>query len=202
MKPININKNFINTPQTYFSEAPLISPVSAATREFVEKLSNSTTEVITEFLKKNAKPVKVRSEGDELYRYNNLLLMRTNGNKAAKLEENVEQMKSSGLAPKFVQYFQLGKDDFLTILEADGERLLSYTKNAAKIPPQIKQIFKDKVQKLAARGIINREIFANKDALLITQDGKKIIFGDWCELSPISPAEQQIFHKIISKWQI
>lgn len=178
------------------------SAVKAETMDFVEKIRNSTTSTILKFLETNTNPVKLRGTDEKLYRYKNILLYRSNGTKAINLEQNLQVPEVNEIAPKYVQYFQIGKDDFLTILEADTEHLLPFAQVEQKVSPQVKQEFKKRVIQLAKAGLVNQEVFANKEALLLTKDGKHIIAGDWGEINAIPSNDKPSFYEFLKKWQV
>ncbi len=177
--------------------------ISETALEFLQKISNSTTEVITTFLEKKAKPVRIRSEDAKLYRYNNLLLYRSNGDKAFNLEQNLKDFAHAGITPRFVRYFSLGQDDFLTIMDVNEKALIPYFNVADKIKPEVKNAFKSNVKKLLNGKILNKELFANKDALFVTSDGKRILFGDWADVSYIlQPDEVRNVNEMFKNWHI
>lgn len=204
MNPVNVTQKLINSavPLTDKVKDSAAASISSATLEFVDRLSNSSTEMILDFIEKNARRVKVRSANDNLYRYNNLLLFKSNGQKAYNLEQNLKAVQDSGTAPKFVSYLEIGKDNFLTILEADADKIIPYTKVADKVKPEVKQKFINNVQKLLNDGVLNREVFANKDALFVTQNGKKIVYGDWSDIAFLNSNEKQKLLEVVKKWQI
>lgn len=130
------------------------------------------------------------------------MLYRSNGTKAINLEQNLKVPAINDIAPKYVQYFKIGKNDFLTILETDTEHLLPFTQVEQKVAPQVKQEFKKRIIQLANAGMVNREIFANKESLLITKDGKHIIAGDWGEINTIPEKDKRPFYEFLKNWQV
>ena len=206
MDPVSITQKFINSAKGAVNKLVPKYPdqnISETALEFVQRISNSTTKVITEFLEKKTKPVQIRSEDAKLYRYNNLLLYRSNGEKAFNLEQNLKDFEHSGITPRFVKYFSLGQDDFLTIMDVNEKALVPYYKVADKIKPEVKQAFKNNVKKLLNGKILNRELFANKDALFVTSDGKRILFGDWADVSyHLQHGEIKNVNEMFKNWRI
>lgn len=176
--------------------------IKAETMDFVEKIHNSTTSTIIDFLENNTKPVKLRGSDERLYRYKNILLYRSNGTKAFNLEQNLKLQEIKDIAPQYVKYFKLGKDDFLTVLETNTEHLVPYAQFQEKISPSVKQEFKSRIIQLAKAGLVNREVFANKEALMLTKDGKHIIAGDWGEINTIPAKDKASFYEFLKKWQV
>lgn len=205
MKPININPKIMINPtmHTYMIEPPasLLRPISKGTKEFVQKMANSTTDVILRFISNNGKEIKLRSNDDKLYRYKNILLYRSNGAKAYQLEQNIKIFQGSGIAPRYVNYFELGKDDFLTVMETNGEKALPYRKNADRIAPEEKQKFVKRVQSLLDQGFVNREIFANEEAYLVTSNGE-VLFADWSEVNAINKSEISHYNRFMKDWSL
>lgn len=205
MAQINkITNKIVDSASKQLSKAKNVTndAISSSTKEFINRLSNTGSEAIIEFLENNTKPVKIRNSNNKLYRYNNLLIQRTNGYTAEVLEDNIKRFQDSNFAPKFVHYFKLGNDDFITILEANTTKLLPYTPNADKISQVTKQTFIQRVNALVKRGYVNREIFANKDAMFVSADGNNIIFADWSEVSPLSAGQKSKLLEYVNNWKI
>ena len=178
-----------------------ITSINKESLDFVEKLSNSTTETILDFLEKNTRKIKTNNKS-KLYQYNNLILIRSDGDTAYQIEKNLKFLGIDEIAPQYIKYFQLDKNDFLTILELNNKETTPYTEVANKIPIEIKKSFKTKIQNLADKGIINQGIFTNKDALFVTQDCKKIIFADWSNLYILKQNEKNLIQEKLKNWQI
>lgn len=178
-----------------------ITSINKESLDFVEKLSNSTTETILDFLEKNTRKIKTNNKS-KLYQYNNLILIRSDGDTAYQIEKNLKFLGIDEIAPQYIKYFQLDKNDFLTILELNNKETTPYTEVANKIPIEIKKSFKTKIQNLADKGIINQGIFTNKDALFATKDCKKIIFADWSNLYILKQNEKNLIQEKLKNWQI
>ncbi len=178
-----------------------ITSINKESLDFIEKLSNSTTETIQDFLKKNTKKIKTNNKS-KLYQYNNLILIRSDGDMAYQIEQNLKFLGIDEIAPKYIKYLQLDKNDFLTILELNNQKIMPYTEIADKIPFGIKKNFKEKIQNLASKGIINREIFTNKDAFFVTKDCQKIIFADWSNLYILNQDEKKLIQEKLKNWEI
>lgn len=202
MDNIKILQNLVKSAQQMAPPPKESLKISAAAQEFVEKLSNSTTDVILEFLQTKTKPVHLRSAENKLYRLDNLLLYRSNGSTAYKLEENLKSFEHTGLTPNFVKYFQLGKDDFLTVMDVDTKTIVPYVKVADKVPQQTKQKFENAVRSLYSGSFINREIFANKDALFVTPNGQKIFCADWGDVQYLSSSDKNGFADAMKRWHV
>lgn len=204
MEPIKITQKFIKSAisESFKQEIIPSGKISDAAQEFVNKLSNSTTKTIENFLHTQTRPVPLRAQDSTMYRYNNLLLYRTNGYKSENLEQNLRMLEKDGIAPKFVKYFKLGNDDFLTVMEVEGEKLIPYFKVADKVPQKTKQNFETQIRNLINGGILNREIFANQNPLFITPDAQKIVYADWAETSPLLHSERAGILNKIQNWHI
>lgn len=199
MNPIGFNKRIINNAAS--AETPaVVAQVSAKTMDFVNRIFNSTTEVILDFLGTKTKQIKLRNSSDSLYCYENCLLVRSNGQRAYDLEQNIREIESIGIAPRFVKYFQLGEDDFLTVLETGEGKLSSYCENVQRVSQKAKQSFKTGVKELLDKGFTNKEIFSNKDAFLIDNSGK-IVFADWTGLEYVSGTKKQALENHLKNWQ-
>lgn len=199
MNPIGFNKRIINNAAS--AETPAVAAqVSAKTMDFVNRIFNSTTEVILDFLGTKTKQIKLRNSSDSLYCYENCLLVRSNGQRAYDLEQNIREIESIGIAPRFVKYFQLGEDDFLTVLETGEGKLSSYCENVQRVSQKAKQSFKTGVKELLDKGFTNKEIFSNKDAFLIDNSGK-IVFADWTGLEYVSGTKKQALENHLKNWQ-
>lgn len=176
--------------------------ICASTKDFIKKTYNSDTKTILDFLKNKCKKIKLRSEYDELYQYENVLIFRSTALPSQNLEQNLEFLKNDTIAPKLVQVFKLGEDDFITVLEACDSNLLPYSQNVSKIDNKVKTDFINKLKKLAQQGIINKEIYANKDALFTTPDYKKIVFADWSNINFLTNEEKKIYLEALDKFTI
>jgi len=190
MNPINIKHKIMNS-QTEILNVNVeksVELVSSKTLEFVEKIANSTTETVIDFLNKRAVKIPTRNQSNTLYFYDNMLLHRTNGVDAYKTEQNLKAAADSFLAPRYVRYFELGKDDYLTISEikASSAELINDTEpdNEAKVK------LKNEIIRLYKQGFINKEILANKNTLLYSKQDKNFIIPDWTELTIVSPGEK------------
>ncbi len=206
MDSMSITQKLINSAKSAAGKLVPKYPdqsISETALEFVQKISNSKPAVIAEFLEKKTKPVPLRSEDAKLYRYNNLLLYRSNGDRAFNLEQNLRDFADTGMTPRFVKYFSLGQDDFLTIMDVNEKALVPYYKVADKVKPEVKQAFRNNVKNLLNGKVLNRELFANKDALFVTSDGKRIVFGDWAEISYLlQPDEVKNVNAMFKTWHI
>ena len=199
MNPIGFNKRIINNAAS--AETPAVAAqVSAKTMDFVNRIFNSTTEVILDFLGTKIKQIKLRNSSDSLYCYENCLLVRSNGQRAYDLEQNIREIESIGIAPRFVKYFQLGEDDFLTVLETGEGKLSSYCENVQRVSQKAKHSFKTGVKELLDKGFTNKEMFTNKDAFLLDDSGK-IVFADWTGLEYVSGTKKQALENHLKNWQ-
>ena len=199
MNPIGFNKRIINNAAS--AETPAVAAqVSAKTMDFVNRIFNSTTEVILDFLGTKTKQIKLRNSSDSLYCYENCLLVRSNGQRAYDLEQNIREIESIGIAPRFVKYFQLGEDDFLTVLETGEGKLSSYCENVQRVSQKAKHSFKTGVKELLDKGFTNKEMFTNKDAFLLDDSGK-IVFADWTGLEYVSGTKKQALENHLKYWQ-
>lgn len=197
MNPINIPKVVAEPPKNFKTAA---EKIKWQTSDFLSKLQSSHTETIIEFLETKAKPIKIRSKENNLYVYDNILMYRTNGHDAYTLEQNLKAVEDSELAPKFAEYFQLGDDDFLTVMTVDAENIIPYSEAAGKISSKTKYLYKSNISKLISKGILNREIFANKDTRFVTSDGNRIFCADWGNISFLDKSEREQILKSIEKF--
>ena len=132
MNPIGFNKRILNNAAS--AETPAVATqISAKTADFVNRIFNSTTEVILDFLGTKTKQIKLRNSSDSLYCYENCLLLRSNGQRAYDLEQNIREIEQIGIAPRFVKYFQLGEDDFFFFFEAGEGKLSPYCENVQRV---------------------------------------------------------------------
>ena len=129
-------------------------------------------------------------------------MYRSNGIKSLNLEQNIKTIQNQKLTPKFVQYFQLGEDDFLTVMEVNEKNIIPYNKAADKVNPTTKLTFKNEVQKFIQKDLINKEIFANRDALLVTDDYKEIVFADWAQIDILAKNEKLRINEFLKNWHI
>ena len=174
---------------------------SLNTMEFADKILNSTTEEIVEFLKNKTKLI-TQKDSSALYSYDNFLLYRSNGEDSIQLEKNLELLKSNGIVPKFVKFFQLGENDFLSLLEINPSEVVPYRQVASQVPNSTKQKFISDLQKINNLGYINRKIFTNKEMYLVTKDNKNIIFPDWTEIHFLTPQEKIQMNETIKNMKI
>jgi len=196
MDMIKITQKVTNTsaiPVIKDSGRKVMQNITAATQDFVDRLSNTHTKEILEFLEKNAKKIKTRSADDSLYLYNNILLYRAHGAKSYDLEQNLKILKGSPIAPKFVKYFKLGEEDFLTVMQVSDKAVVSYNEAPQRVVSAAKEDFRNQLTDLINRGFVNREVFANKGALLSTEDGKNLVFAEWSSLQPIEKRDVPIY---------
>lgn len=199
MNPIGFNKRILNNAAS--AETPAVATqISAKTADFVNRIFNSTTEVILDFLGTKTKQIKLRNSSDSLYCYENCLLLRSNGQRAYGLEQNIREIEQIGIAPRFVKYFQLGEDDFLTVLEAGEGKLSPYCENVQRVSQKAKQGFKTGVKELLDKGFVNKEMFTNKDAFLLDDSGK-IVFADWTGLEYVTATKKQALENHLRNWQ-
>ncbi len=199
MNPIGFNKRILNNAAS--AETPAVATqISAKTADFVNRIFNSTTEVILDFLGTKTKQIKLRNSSDSLYCYENCLLLRSNGQRAYDLEQNIREIEQIGIAPRFVKYFQLGEDDFLTVLEAGEGKLSPYCENVQRVSQKAKQGFKTGVKELLDKGFVNKEMFTNKDAFLFDDSGK-IVFADWTGLEYVTATKKQALENHLRNWQ-
>lgn len=199
MNPIGFNKRNLNNAAS--AETPAVAAqISAKTADFVNRIFNSTTEVILDFLGTKTKQIKLRNSSDSLYCYENCLLVRSNGQRAFDLEQNIKEIEQIGIVPRFVKYFQLGEDDFLTVLEVGEGKLSPYCENVQRVSQKAKQGFKTGVKELLDKGFVNKEIFINKDAFLLDDSGK-IVFADWTGLEYVTPTKKQALENYLRNWQ-
>ncbi len=187
-KIINSNINAFKQQEGLMPEEA-IKRFNGKTMEFADKILNSTSEEIIDFLKTKTKLIAQKPDS-ALYLFDNFLLYRSNGEASLQLEKNLELFKTSNITPKFVKYFQLGDNDFLSLLELNPSGVVSYRQVASQIPDNIKQKFTAGLQKINNTGFINRKIFTDKDLYFATKDNKNIIFADWSEINILSPQEK------------
>lgn len=199
-KTINITKD-IFTADVIANNIKL-NQYSEKTKAFINKLSNSTTEIIKDFLAKNATEIPLRNKQSKLYHYDNLLITITNGKNAYNLEQNLNTIHNEGVAPKYIQYYELGKDEFLSVLEGDSEALIPYSKALGLISNNNKRSFKNSLMQIAALGQINKEIFANRAPLFVGKNSKNIIYGDWENLSIVDQSMKSYYLSQIDKISI
>ena len=200
-------KNSVNKMQDFYAntgmkkaDSEMINEFSKKTKDFVNKLSNSTTEIIKDFLSKDAKSIPLRSQESKLYQYDNLFLAITNGKTAYDLERNLKFFQKEGVMPKYVKYLELGNNEFLTILEGDKEALIPYSEARSFLSDKNKQLFKSGLKDIASNtGYINKEIFANREPLFVGKENKNIIYGDWQALSKTEPDLKQYYINQIEK---
>lgn len=205
---MNNIKNELNIMQDFFINATkvdntIVSKCSDKTQKFIEKLSNSTTEIIKTFLNNNATEVPLRSKHSKLYHYDNLLLTITDGRSAYYLEQNLQSIQGQSVTPKFIKFFELGNGEFLSVLEGDSEKLLPYSSMISSLSYQGKQLFKSTLKQIVnTTGQINKEIFANRQPLFVGKSSKNIIYGDWENLSIVDPSMKQYYLNQIDKISI
>lgn len=178
-----------------------VHEISLKTRDFLDKILNSSTEEITSFLNDKASLIS-QKDSFVLYRYGDFLLCRSSGETSLQLEKNLESLKNNLIAPKFAKFFELGQNDFLSVLEISPKSVISYKNVASKVSDVAKQKFKSGLQKLNSNGIINRKVFSDRDLYFVTKDNKDIVFADWSELSFISPEEQIQISEKLKNWQL
>ena len=200
-----IHTNSINQAYEFFTgvkkaDIEMAADISRKTQTFIDKLSNSSTEIIKTFLDKNAREIPTRNNKSKLYHYDNLLLTITDGQQAYNLEQNLKIIQNKGIAPKYVQYFEIGKDEFLTVLEGDKESLIPYNESIGLLSGKEKHQFKSDLKDIVLNtGFVNKEIFANKEPLFVGKESKSIIYGDWEQLSPSESGTKQQYLNQIEK---
>ena len=205
---MNKIKNELNIMQDFFINATkvdntIVRKCSDKTQKFIEKLSNSTTEIIKTFLSNNATEVPLRNKQSKLYHYDNLLLTITDGKSAYNLEQNLQSIQEQSATPKFIKFFDLGNGEFLSVLEGDSEKLLPYSSRMSSLSNQRKQIFKSTLKQIInTTGQVNKEIFANKEPLFIGKSSENIIYGDWENLSIVTPSMKKYYINQIEKISI
>ena len=205
MTKVNTNIKFnpiMTTNKKEISSSEEKTQITQETYEFVDRIRNSSTEEILGFLSQNTEKIPVRNEQYEFYRYKNILLVRSNGENSIELENTLKSDSLKKLTPEFAQYFQLGKNDFLTIIQIHPSEISPYKRLSAGISKEAKQNFKTSVQEMINKGIINKEIFATKNPMFITNDMKNLIFTDWTTVSSISPEEKIIFTQKLKELQL
>ena len=205
---MNQIKNDIKFVQQLFSnlekvDGKMVEPFSNKTQKFIDKLSNSTTEIIKDFLTNKATEIPLRNKQVKLYHYDNLLLTITDGKSAYNLEQNLQNLLEKNVVPKFIQYYELGNSEFLSVLEGDSEALLPYSSIAGSLSNQDKQLFKTILKQIInTTGQVNKEIFANKEPLFVGKNSKNIIYGDWSSFSYIEPNMKAYYISRIEKYSI
>lgn len=205
---MNQIKNDIKFVQQLFSnlekvDGKMVEPFSNKTQKFIDKLSNSTTEIIKDFLTNKATEIPLRNKQVKLYHYDNLLLTITDGKSAYNLEQNLQNLLEKNVVPKFIQYYELGNGEFLSVLEGDSEALLPYSSIAGSLSNQDKQLFKTILKQIInTTGQVNKEIFANKEPLFVGKNSKNIIYGDWSSFSYIEPNMKAYYISQIEKYSI
>ena len=206
MKNIDIDTKIINsaikTVNSAMNDAN-VHAVSDKTKDFVSKVINSSTEVIDNFLKTRTQKIQTRDTASKLYRYENVILCRADGRTSYNLEQNLNLVKEFGIAPRFVHYFELGRDDFLTIMEISDKNLVPYYQAADKVPEKVKQEFVSNVKNLYQnKHIVNKELFANKDGLFVSEDTGNIVYADWNQIHFLSPEDKKGMAGFIKDWHI
>lgn len=205
MKNIEKNVKIIQQifPNLKKVDNKMIEQCSDKTQKFINKLSNSTTEIIKDFLVNNATEIPLRNKQSKLYHYDNLLLTITDGKSAYNLEQNLQNLREKSVVPKFIQYFELGNGEFLSVLEGDHETLLPYHNIASSLSNQDKLKFKTILKQIInTTGQMNKEIFANKEPLFVGKNSKNIIYGDWENLFIIEPNMKQYYLNQIEQYPI
>ena len=110
---------------------------------------------------------------------------------------------SSKLSFIYIQYYELGNGEFLSVLEGDSEALLPYSSIAGSLSNQNKQLFKTILKQIInTTGQVNKEIFANKEPLFVGKNSKNIIYGDWSSFSYIEPNMKAYYISQIEKYSI
>ena len=174
---------------------------SPKTLDFSDRILNSDSEDIISFLNNKTKLLS-KKDSSFLYLYDNFLLYRSGGNASIQLEENLKLFKDNPSVPKFVKFFQLGDNDFLSLVEINQDDILPYKQTASQIPEAVKQKFKANIQKITNQGFINRKIFTDKDSFFVTKNNNNIIFADWSEIHILSPQEKLQMNETLKNWKI
>ena len=201
-KSIQVMQQNLSNKQEKVKLANDILEISDKTKDFVNKLSNSSTEIIKDFLNTNAKRISLRSKDSKLYQYDNLLLFISNGKNAVNLEQNLN-LADKRIKPKFVSYFQLGSDEFLSVLEGDSSEIIPYNKILSTVTKDQKKNFKDGLKTFLENSqCVNKEIFANKEPLFFAKSSGKIIYGDWEQATPVDPTQKAYFKNLIDNLHI
>ena len=203
MNKVTVTKNFINEleKKSLNSEVNVIKSLSSKTSSFIDKLSNSTTDTILNFLENKTNKIRIRDLDSELYQYENLFLFRSNGKKAFDLEQNLKFLENLNISPKYVKYFQLGKEDFLTVLEGGKDDVIPYRQVVGRVLPEQKNTLISKLNKMLEKGFINKEVFANRDLLYVDKNNRLII-ADWSNLSFVEGEEQARLKRTLASWKI
>ena len=204
-----MNDYKIQNSNIYPIENKLTKPVqknefelSKKTESFVEKIKNSTTETILKFLDERTDKIFSRNNDIKMYHYDNLLFVRSNGEKSIELEQILDTNAAKNIAPKYVTFFEVGNDDFLTVLELSHQKAIPYRQSAQNISEETKQKFKNEIQKMINAGYINREIFTSKDSFFVSNNYKDIIFADWLKISSLSDEEKKQMSERLKDWPI
>ena len=200
-------KNSVNKIQDFYAstgikktDSEMINEFSKKTKDFVNKLSNSTIETIKDFLSKETKQIPLRNSESKLYQYDNLLFTITNGKTAYDLEHNLKFFQKENVMPKYIKYLELGNDEFLTILEGDKEALIPYREARSLLTDKNKQLFKLGLKNIASNtGYVNKEIFANREPLFVGKENNNLIYGDWLKLSKSEADLKQYYLNQIEK---
>lgn len=174
---------------------------SQKTLEFSDRILNSDSEGIISFLNNKTKLLS-KKDSYSLYLYDNFLLYRSDGETSIRLEENLNLFKDNPSVPKFVKFFRLGDNDFLSLVEINQSDVLPYKQTASQIPEVIKQKFKSDIQKVTNKGFINRKIFTDKDLYFVTKNNNNIVFADWSEVHFLSPQEKLQMNETLKNWKI
>jgi hypothetical protein len=179
------NGNMKNDLYDYADKA-----ISLKTRDIVERIRNSTTDVLLKFLDNNADKYQLRNKVVDLYKYENLLLFRSNGINSKNIETNLKIFERLKLTPKYITYFELGDNDYLTVVQGAKKKLDSIDVLDAKAQNYV-QIIKNKLIKMHLDGYLNQEMYANKN-LYFNADDERIIYADWNEVVLLrTPQERQ-----------
>lgn len=199
-KTIQMVQSYTSTAKV--SNDMVINKISTKTEQFLNKLLSSTTEDIKEFLNKNTKQISLRDSNVKLYHYDNLLLTITDGQSSYNLEQNLSLIENCKIAPKFVKFFEIGQNEFLNVLEGDSSTLIPYSQTKSCVSVKSKNIFKSGLQKIADRGLVNKELFANREPLFYSEENGKIIYGDWTQLTLSESELKNRYKSIIDKFPL
>lgn len=184
---IKINQNMKDTNFTSIKPMKVLKEIQVSitpkTNDFINRLSNTRSEDIIKFLQESTKNIKIRDEKAKLFHKDNLLFYLSDGPSSYMLEQNLGFVDKFAHSPKVVKYLQLGDEEFLTILIGDTEKLTPINRCIDRITNVQKQEFKNNMAQLAKSGIVNNEIAANKDPLFFAESSKKILYGDWSNIS-------------------
>ena len=154
-----------------------------------------------DFLRDQTNNIPLRATNKKLYQYENLFLFRSNGSDAYNLEQQLNFLSQKDFAPKYVKHLQLGDDDFLTILEGDSEALIPYSE-AKTLSTKAKNDFKTEILKFLNFGLVNKEMFANKDILFVTKSNSNLICADWSDIKPVLSSEKDGLQNFIINWKL